>query len=78
MIGDYNIIEEYAKIINQPRKDQQGNVVKRTMRIGNYNLFEVGCAIESAEIGDMNEFGVKCTVAAGCQITNCCVINPTV
>ena len=37
IIGDYCIIEEYAKIVNLPRKDQAGNVVKRTMRIGNYN-----------------------------------------
>ena len=71
-------MEEYAKIINQPRKDQQGNIVKRTMRIGNYNLFEVGCAVESAEIGDMNEFGVKAMVSAGAVIPTCCVINPTV
>lgn len=62
VIGDFNIIEEYARIINQPRKDQQGNILKRNMRIGNYNLFEVGCLIESSEIGDMNEFGVKSTV----------------
>ena len=48
------------------------------MRIGNYNLFEVGCAIESAEIGDMNEFGVKAMVSAGAVIPTCCVINPTV
>lgn len=48
------------------------------MRIGNYNLFEVGCAVESAEIGDMNEFGVKAMVSAGAVIPTCCVINPTV
>ena len=62
ILGDFNIIEEYARIVNQPRKDQAGNVVKRTMRIGSYNSFEVGCVIESSEIGDMNEFGVKSSV----------------
>ena len=48
------------------------------MRIGNYNLFEVGCVIESSEIGDMNEFGVKSSVAANCTITTGCFINPCV
>ena len=38
-------------------------MVKRTMRIGNYNSFEVGCLVESSEVGDMNEFGVKSSVA---------------
>jgi len=52
--------------------------VKRPMRIGSYNLFEVGCIIESAEIGDMNEFGVKSMVGGGAVVPTCCVINPTV
>lgn len=78
IFGDFNIVEEYAKIVNVPRKDQQGNAVKRTMRIGNYNQFEVNCSVESSEIGDMNEFGVRSVIGVGCVITNCCVINPTV
>ncbi len=48
------------------------------MRVGSYNLFEVGCAVESTEIGDMNEFGVKSVVQGGSVVTNCCFINPTV
>lgn len=48
------------------------------MRIGSYNLFEVGCAVESSDVGDMNEFGVKSVVLGGSTISNCCVINPTV
>lgn len=48
------------------------------MRIGNYNLFEVGCLIESSDIGDMNEFGVKSTVFSNAQIGNGCYINPCV
>ena len=78
IMGDFNIVEEYARIVNQPRKDQQGNVVRRTMRIGSYNSFEVGCLVESSEVGDMNEFGVKSVVSAGCQISNGCFINPMV
>ena len=78
IIGDYNIVEEYARIVNQPRKDSAGNPVKRTMRIGSYNTFEVGCYIESSDIGDMNEFGVKSFVYAGSLIGNGCFINPCV
>ena len=48
------------------------------MKIGSYNSFEVGCIVESSDVGDMNEFGVKSSVAAGSVITNGCFINPTV
>ena len=48
------------------------------MRIGNYNSFEVGCLVESSEVGDMNEFGVKSSVSQGSQITQGCFINPMV
>lgn len=60
IIGDYTIIEEFVKIWNQPRKDKEGNLVKKTMKIGNYNLFEVSAQVYSSDIGDLNEFGVKC------------------
>ena len=54
--GDYCIIEEKVKIINKAKKDENGKVIKREMKIGNYNLFEVGAVVENTDIGDMNEF----------------------
>ena len=48
------------------------------MRIGNYNLFEVGCIIESTDIGDLNEFGVKSVVMAGSQVGSGCQVNAMV
>lgn len=42
IIGDYTIIEEYVKIINEPRKDKDGNLAKRQMKIGSFNIFECG------------------------------------
>jgi len=66
IIGDYTIIEEFVKIWNVPRKDKEGNLVKRAMKIGSYNLFECGAQVSTSEIGDLNEFGVKCSVPAGC------------
>jgi UDP-3-O-[3-hydroxymyristoyl] glucosamine N-acyltransferase len=65
MIGDYTIIEEQVRIWNQPRKDRDGNLVKQKMKIGSYNLFEVGAQVYSSDIGDLNEFGVKCQIPAG-------------
>ncbi len=38
------------------KKDEQGRPIKRDMKIGNFNLFEVGTQIENSDIGDMNEF----------------------
>ena len=66
VFGDFNIVEEYARIVNKPREDGKGNVVRKTMRIGSYNTFEVSCYIESSDIGDMNDFGVKSSVLKGC------------
>lgn len=77
-MGDYNIVEEYARIINGVKKDAQGNKITRIMKIGSYNSFEVGCLVESSEVGDMNEFGVKSSVSSGSQISNGCFINPMV
>lgn len=45
VIGDFNLIEEHVKIVNKSEE---------TMRIGSYNVFEVGCSTESLEIGDQN------------------------
>ena len=48
------------------------------MRIGSFNSFEVGCAVESSDVGDMNEFGVKSMIGPGSTIQNGCFINPMV
>ena len=53
-------------------------MVKRAMRIGSYNSFEVGCVVESSDVGDMNEFGVKSMIGPGSVIQNGCFINPMV
>ena len=48
------------------------------MRIGDYNMFEVGAQIDSSDIGDLNEFGIKSQVMRGCTIATNCKINPYV
>ena len=64
-IGDYTIIEEFVRITNTPMKNKEGQYVKRPMRIGAYNLFECSTTVTSADIGDLNEFGVRCSVPPG-------------
>ena len=78
VFGDYNIVEEYARIVNKPREDGKGGLIKKTMRIGSYNTFEVGSYVECSDIGDMNDFGVKSSVLKGCTIQNSCQFNPLV
>lgn len=61
-IGEYNIIEEKVRIINRIKKDENGKPIKRDMKIGSYNVFEVYTVIDSTDIGDMNEFQHRCVV----------------
>ncbi|KAK0531091.1 hypothetical protein OC835_003791 [Tilletia horrida] len=72
VIGNGCIIEDSVVIVNRQRT---------VMRIGDNNLFEVACRIESPRIGSYNTFearsrtaqtvsiGSYCTVGAGCFLT---------
>ena len=42
IFGNYCIIEEKCRILNTGRKDEQGKIIRRDMRIGSYNVFEAG------------------------------------
>ena len=78
-LGEYNIIEEKARIVNKIRgKDSQGRPIMKEMKIGSCNLFESGCTISSSEIGDMNEFCHRSFVEDNCKIANYCVVGPKV
>ncbi|CAD6910979.1 unnamed protein product [Tilletia controversa] len=73
VIGSGCIIEDGATIVNRQRA---------VMRIGDNNLFEVLCRIESPRIGSFNTFearsrtaqivsvGSYCTIGAGCFLTS--------
>ena len=58
------------------RKDRDGNPVKRTMKIGSFNMFEFGSIVNTSDIGDYNEFQMNCRVGGGCIIGNSCSITP--
>ena len=74
VIGANNIIEESAIIVNRR---------KEVMRVGDNNLFEIGCRVECPSIGDGNTISTKArvhhTVRMGshCSIGPRCLIVPT-
>lgn len=79
IIGEHNLIEEKAIIINKSDIESSCN---SSMVIGDYNVFEVGCRCESIKVGDYNIFETKsktgretaisnnCIIGSGCTVTN--------
>ncbi len=45
------------------------------MKIGRYNFFEVASAVDSVDIGDMNEFQFKSIVNEGSKVESFCQIT---
>nr|CAG4637484.1 EOG090X0I48 [Ceriodaphnia reticulata]SVE73296.1 EOG090X0I48 [Ceriodaphnia reticulata] len=66
VIGENNIIEEQVQIINS------GDEI---MTIGNNNVFEVDCRVESKRIGDNNIVESKAFVGKETSLSNGCVIG---
>ncbi|CAD6574851.1 MAG: hypothetical protein CYPHOPRED_005520 [Cyphobasidiales sp. Tagirdzhanova-0007] len=66
VIGDCCIVEETASIINSS---------SAPLVIGSYNLFEVGCRIQSPLIGSYNTFEPKCSVLENVTLDDYCVIG---
>lgn len=65
-IGSNCIIEETAVIVNRK---------STPMRIGDNNLFEVGCRIEAASVGSYNVFEVRSKVAHNIRIGSYSVVG---
>lgn len=65
-IGSNCIIEEAAVIVNRR---------SAPIRIGDNNLFEVGCRIEAASIGSYNVFEVRSKVASNVAIGSYSVVG---
>lgn len=66
IIGDSNLIEEYVTIVNDNEEP---------MIIGSQNIFEVGCYVESRQIGNNNVLESKCKVSRNFIISNNCIIG---
>lgn len=67
VIGANCIIEESVILVNR-KKD--------TMRIGDENLFEIGCRVEAPSIGNCNTISTRARVHHTARLTNYCVIGP--
>jgi len=60
------IIEEGAIIVNRR---------KEVMRIGDENIFEIGCRVESPTVGDFNTISTRSRVHHTVRIASYCVIG---
>lgn len=65
-IGSNCIIEETAVIVNRR---------STPIKIGDNNLFEVGCRVEAAGVGNHNVFEIKCRVASNITVGSHCVVG---
>ncbi|XP_017097624.1 dynactin subunit 6 [Drosophila bipectinata] len=74
IIGENCIVEEYATIAHRlaPGAEFDENNI---LSIGTHNVFEVGCNVEAARIGDKNVFESKCFVGNGVTVSNGCVVG---
>ncbi|BGP31817.1 hypothetical protein JCM10296v2_003592 [Rhodotorula toruloides] len=66
VFGSNNIIEENVVIVNR---------LNQPMVIGDNNLFETGCRIESPSIGSHNTFGIRCRVTPMVEVGSDCVVG---
>nr|ACO14591.1 Dynactin subunit 6 [Caligus clemensi] len=73
IIGDNNIIEEGAKIVN--RKDESEGDNTQVMIIGSNNIFEVDSETHALKIGDSNVVEPKAYVGRKTVLTNGCTVG---
>ncbi|XP_030377278.1 dynactin subunit 6 [Scaptodrosophila lebanonensis] len=74
VLGENCIVEEYATIAHR-LKDGAASDASNTLHIGANNVFEVGCTVEAARIGDKNVFESKCFVGSGVTVSSGCVVG---
>lgn len=65
-IGSSNIFEEQVEIVNHG---------PGTLRIGSFNIFEVGAKCSAQLVGDMNVFEIKSEIGQHVTIGDGCVIG---
>lgn len=76
IIGDNNLIEEQATIINPViKEDDEEAGEKIVMKIGNNNVFEVGCVCEAVTVGDNNILEAKSKIGRHTILSHGCVIG---
>ncbi len=74
IIGENNLIEERAKIINAKDPNETTDTT-RVMIIGNNNVFEVDSTSYALKIGDFNNLESKSVVGKSVVMTNGCIVG---
>ncbi len=77
IIGENNLIEEQATIVNAKREDGGGGGGGSVpvMIVGNNNVFEVDSHSQALKIGDNNILESKCRVGRQVELSNGCVVG---
>merc|ERR1711893_215140 len=76
IIGENNLIEERAQIINRlPKSGEKGSPNQTVMIIGNNNVFEVASYSEALKIGDNNILEAKAHLGRETELTNGCIVG---
>eukprot|EP00940_MAST-03C_sp_MAST-3C-sp2_P003205 g3205.t1 len=70
VIGENNILEERVRI--------ESSKEATNMRIGKFNVFEVGCKVSDSDVDHFNLFEVECIIPKGIKIETNCVIGTRV
>jgi len=73
IIGDNNLIEERARIVNSKSADTANAVP--VMIVGNNNVFEVDCTSNALKIGDNNVLESKSVVGRTTELSNGCIVG---
>ncbi|XP_050737965.1 dynactin subunit 6-like [Eriocheir sinensis] len=75
IIGEGNLIEEQAQIINRLPKGSEPQDPPPVMVIGNNNVFEVDSYCQASKVGDNNILEAKSHIGPGVELTRGCVIG---
>ncbi|ESO04624.1 hypothetical protein HELRODRAFT_78909, partial [Helobdella robusta] len=84
IIGESNLIEEQAEILNfylyQPIRNSASRETppqnQTVMIIGNQNVFEVSSKCEALNVGDNNIIECKASVGRNVELSNGCIVGP--
>ncbi|KAK7068657.1 Dynactin subunit 6 [Halocaridina rubra] len=75
IIGEANLIEEQAQIINRLPPGQEAGDGVQVMVIGNHNVFEVDSYCQATNVGDNNVLEAKSHVGPGVELTRGVVVG---
>ncbi|XP_068216146.1 dynactin subunit 6 isoform X2 [Palaemon carinicauda] len=75
IIGEANLIEEQAQIINRLPPGKEPGETPQVMVIGNNNVFEVDSYCQASKIGDNNVLEAKSHVGPGVELSRGVVVG---